>query len=156
VQCSMGARRHAKQGGPDVPRFGVTPQKEAELLARMARLDLDEAALEEAFIRSGGPGGQKVNRTASCVYLKDPASGLEVKMQQARSQALNRFYARRRLCELLEARLLGADSPEAKRQDKIRKQKQRRKRRGRKEPGQAEGPEASDGSDRSDRSDRSD
>ena len=114
-------------------RFGVTPQKETELLARMAACGLREEDFEESFIRSGGPGGQKVNRTASCVYLKHGATGLEVKMQQARSQALNRFYARRRLCELLESRLLGQQSPEALKQEKLRKQKARRRRRGRKE-----------------------
>lgn len=111
-------------------KFGVTPQKEAELLRRMAACGLREADLDEHFVASGGPGGQKVNRTATCVQLRHAISGVEVKMQQARSQALNRFYARRRLCELLEGEQLGQASPAAQRQDKIRKQKARRKRRG--------------------------
>ena len=111
-------------------RFGVTPQKEEELGNRMTACQLADSDLDESYIRSGGPGGQKVNRSATCVYLKHRPTGLQVKMQQARSQALNRFYARRRMCELLEARLLGAESPEAKRQAKLRKQKSRRKRRG--------------------------
>lgn len=110
-------------------RFGVTPQKEQELLRRMADCELREADFAESFIRSGGPGGQKVNRSATCVYLKHHATGLEVKMQESRSQALNRFYARRRLCELLEAQTLGKASPEALAQEKIRKQKKRRQRR---------------------------
>lgn len=110
-------------------RFGVTPQKEAELLAQMAACGVAESDLDERFIRSGGPGGQKVNRSATCVYLKHLPTGIEVKMQQARSQLLNRFYARRRLCELLEARTLGMESPAAKTRDKIRKQKDRRRRR---------------------------
>lgn len=111
-------------------KFGVTPQKEAELLRRMEACGMREADLDEHFVASGGPGGQKVNRTATCVQLRHTPSGAEVKMQQARSQALNRFYARRRLCELLEAAQLGKASPAALRQDKIRKQKARRKRRG--------------------------
>lgn len=110
-------------------RFGVSPKKEAELQRRMEGCGLREEELDERFIRSGGPGGQKVNRTASCVYLKHGPTGLEVKMQQARSQALNRFYARRRMCELLEREQLGDKSPEALKAEKIRKQKSRRRRR---------------------------
>ncbi len=111
-------------------KFGVTPEKEAELRARMAACGVTEADLEETFIRSGGPGGQKVNKTSSAVQLRHKPSGIEVKMQKARSQGLNRFYARRRLCELLEAQALGSESPEALRREKIRKQKARRRRRG--------------------------
>ncbi|MBI5091786.1 MAG: peptide chain release factor-like protein [Candidatus Hydrogenedentes bacterium] len=110
-------------------RFGVTQQKEEELLSRMTACRLSESDLDESFVRSGGPGGQKVNKSATCVYLKHRPTGLEVKMQQARSQALNRFYARRRMCELLEASLLGDDSPEAQRRAKARRQKDRRRRR---------------------------
>jgi len=109
--------------------FGVTPEKQAELLSRMASCGLLESDLEESFIRSGGPGGQHVNRSATCVQIRHRPTGFEVKMQKARSQSLNRFYARRRLCELLEARLLGRESPEAQRLEKIRKQKKRRRRR---------------------------
>ncbi|MBI2422065.1 MAG: peptide chain release factor-like protein [Candidatus Hydrogenedentes bacterium] len=111
-------------------RFGVSPGKEQELLNRMEQVGLREDDLDESFVRSGGKGGQKVNKTSSCVQLKHRPSGLEVKMQQERSQALNRFFARRRLCELLEEELLGKDSPEALRREKLRKQKARRKRRG--------------------------
>jgi protein subunit release factor B len=112
-----------------MPIFGVTQKKEAELRARMAAMGVNEADLDERFITGGGPGGQKVNRTATCVYLVHRPTGTEVKMQQARSQGLNRYYARRRLCELLEAETLGKQSPEALQAEKIRKQKQRRKRR---------------------------
>lgn len=112
-----------------MPSFGVRPEKEAELRERMARCGLREEDLRESFIRGGGPGGQKINRTASCVQLRHLPTGLEVRMQEARSQALNRFYARRRLCELLENQTLGADSPEAKKAARLRKQKNRRRRR---------------------------
>ena len=118
-----------------MPKYGVTPQKELELLRRMGRCGLKESDLEERFVRSGGPGGQKVNRSATCVQLKHAPSGLIVKMQKARSQGLNRFYARRRLCELLERDSLGEQSPEARKREKVRKQKARRQRRGRKKPG---------------------
>lgn len=109
--------------------FGVTPKKQQELEARMAALGLREQDLEEKFIRSSGPGGQRVNKTASCVYLRHPPTGLEVKMQQERQQRLNRYYARKRLCELMEERTLGTQSPAALKADKIRKQKRRRRRR---------------------------
>jgi peptide chain release factor len=112
--------------------FGITPKKQAELEERMVKLNLREADLQEKYIRSSGPGGQKVNKTASCVYLKHLPTGLEVKMQQERSQPLNRYYARKRLCELLEAQTLGNQSPAALKAEKIRKQKQRRQRRAKK------------------------
>lgn len=111
--------------------FGVTDSKADELRRRMAACGLREEDLEENFIRSQGPGGQKVNKTASCVQLRHGPTGLEVKMQRSRSQPLNRFYARRRMCELLEEKQLGRQSPEALKREKIRKQKQRRKRRSR-------------------------
>ena len=110
-------------------RFGITLGKEAELAARMARCGLLESDLDESFVSASGPGGQKVNRTATAVRLLHRPTGLEVKAQESRSQALNRFYARRRLCELIEARTLGNDSPEAKRLARLRKQKDRRRRR---------------------------
>lgn len=109
--------------------FGVTRKKQDELEKRMAALGLRETDLKERYVRSSGPGGQNVNKTASCVYLKHIRSGLEVKMQRERSQGLNRYYARKRLCELLEEEKTGGKSPAALKAEKIRKQKQRRKRR---------------------------
>ncbi|HDP35736.1 MAG TPA: peptide chain release factor-like protein [Candidatus Hydrogenedentes bacterium] len=110
--------------------FGVTQGKEQELLERMAKCGIREEDLDETFVRSGGPGGQKVNKSATAVSLTHRPSGLTVKTQSARSQALNRFHARRRLCELMEERVLGNAGPAALRREKIRKQKARRKRRG--------------------------
>jgi len=109
--------------------FGVRRKKQEELEARMAALGLREEDLQEKYIHSSGPGGQNVNKTASCVYLKHNQSGLEVKMQRERSQVLNRYYARKRLCELVEQEKMGSKSPAALKANKIRKQKQRRKRR---------------------------
>jgi len=108
--------------------FGVTKRKLVELGQRMDRCGLSETDIEETFVRSRGAGGQKVNKSSTCVHLRHVPSGLIVKMQKSRSQGLNRYYARKRLCELLENKLLGKDSSEAKRLSKIRKQKNRRRR----------------------------
>jgi len=124
--------------------FGVTPGKAAELAERMERCGLRETDLDESFIRASGPGGQKVNRTASAVRLLHRPTGLEVKAQEARSQALNRFYARRRLCELIETRTLGTNSPAAKQAARLRKQKDRRRRRCAGEGGPDRGPARED------------
>jgi protein subunit release factor B len=110
-------------------RFKVSPLKEKELLRQMAVLSIDEDDLEESFIRGSGRGGQKINKTSSCVRLFHRPSGIEIKCQEARSQALNRFIARRMLCEKLEEHLLGKQSTEQQRREKIRRQKRRRSRR---------------------------
>jgi protein subunit release factor B len=109
--------------------FGITEQKKEELAQRMQKCSLLEIDIEEKFVKSGGSGGQKVNKTSSCVYLKHVPSGLSVKIQESRSQRLNRYYARKRMCELLENKILGKESPQAKRIEKIRKQKDRLRRR---------------------------
>ena len=98
----------------------------------MAACGLLEADLDERHVRSGGPGGQHVNRSATCIYLKHKPTGLEVKMQQARSQALNRFYARRRMCELMEEQQGGAPTRAERARDKERKKKAQRRRRAKK------------------------
>lgn len=108
--------------------FGVTERKALALEERMENCGVSEGDLEEKFVRSRGAGGQKVNKTSTCVHLVHIPSGLIVKMQKSRSQVLNRYYARKRLCEMMENKLLGNESPEAKRQSKIRKQKDRRRR----------------------------
>jgi protein subunit release factor B len=109
--------------------FGVTERKKTELEQRMQKCNLLEKDIEEAFVRSSGAGGQKVNKTSSCVHLKHIPSGLAVKVQKSRSQGLNRYYARKQMCELLEDKLLGKESPKAKKLQKIKKQKNRRRRR---------------------------
>ena len=128
-----------------MPKFGVTSQKEAELLTRMERCGVREGDLDESFIRSGGPGGQHVNRSATCVYIKHRPTGLEVKMQKSRSQALNRFYARRRICELIEEKSGDMVSAEEVKRDKLRKQKARRRKKSKKKYNEA-GTGESDGS----------
>ncbi len=112
-------------------RFGVSPKKEQELLQWMEKLEIKESDLEENFISARGPGGQHVNHTSTGVYLKHIPSGIEVKADTARSQSLNRFFARRRLCELLEYKKYGNESLLMKKINKAKKQKRRRNRRSR-------------------------
>jgi protein subunit release factor B len=107
----------------------VTRQKLEELEARMDALGIRDSDLIEKFILGSGPGGQKVNKTASTVYLKHLPSGLEVKCGRERSQEINRFLARRELCDLFEKKMSGTPTPKEKKNQKIQKQKKRRERR---------------------------
>ena len=112
----------------------VTEQKRRALRLRMIELEIQESDLTEKFVRGTGRGGQKINKTSSCVYLKHLPSGIEVKCQRERSREINRFLARRELCDLYEHKVLGR--PLIRRmtkEDKIRRQKQRRARRQRNE-----------------------
>ncbi len=95
----------------------------------MERLGIRESDLVEKFVRSAGHGGQNVNKTATCVYLKHLPTGIEVKVQQERSQVLNRFLARRILANRIEQMILGKQSEEEQKREKIRRQKRRRTRR---------------------------
>lgn len=106
-----------------------TPEKTAALEARMAALGITTETLTEKFIQGSGSGGQKINKTASCVYLKHLPTGIEVKCQQQRSRELNRFLARRELCERLEEIRDGKKSAKQQAREKIRRQKRRRSRR---------------------------
>lgn len=108
-------------------KFGVSPKKYSELQAHMAKLNITETELVEKFVRSSGAGGQHLNKTASCVYLRHLPSGIEVKCQKERSQSLNRFFARRILCEQLEKLMLGEKSSSEQKRQKIKKQKARRR-----------------------------
>jgi protein subunit release factor B len=80
----------------------ISPEKQAALDARMAKLRIAEEDLVEKFILGSGAGGQKINKTSSCVYLKHLPSGMEVKCQAHRSREMNRFQARHELCDRLE------------------------------------------------------
>lgn len=106
----------------------ISYNKWIDIYARMAKLGINESDIKEHFVRSSGAGGQNVNKISSCVVLKHLPSGIEVKCQIERSQALNRFLARRILVEKLEKKIFGAASEAEKRIWKIRKQKARRSR----------------------------
>jgi protein subunit release factor B len=109
--------------------YSVSPEKEKALEQKMAELGIREEDLIERFIRSGGHGGQNVNKVSTCVYLKHVPTGIEVKCQQERSQALNRFFARRILIEKIENMILGKESEKQQHIQKLRRQKRRRSRR---------------------------
>lgn len=103
--------------------------KEEALAARMISLGIRESDIDELFIRSSGKGGQKVNKTSACVYLKHKPTGIEVKCQRERSQVLNRFFARRILTDKIESLVLGKEAAAEKKFEKIRRQKRKRSRR---------------------------
>jgi len=109
--------------------FSVSSEKENQLLRHMAQLGVLEADLEEKFIRGGGPGGQKVNKTSSTVCLRHRPTGIEVKCGRERSQSMNRFFARRELCERIAEKIHGEKTKRQQEREKIRRQKRRRSRR---------------------------
>jgi len=108
--------------------LSIQPEQDAQLSRRMAALGVREADIEETFVRSGGHGGQNVNKTATCVMLLHRPSGLQVKCQTTRHQGRNRILARRLLLDKLEAlRKTRADAERA-RLEKLRRQKRPRSR----------------------------
>jgi protein subunit release factor B len=111
--------------------FAVSAEKESQLALRMAALGVREADLEESFVRSGGHGGQNVNKVATCVVLLHRPTGLQVKCQATRQQGLNRFLARRLLLDKIEEKQTGVVAAQRAEIEKIRRQKRRRSRRAR-------------------------
>ncbi|HOW97156.1 MAG TPA: peptide chain release factor-like protein [Kiritimatiellia bacterium] len=107
----------------------LSKPKSDQLVLRMAKLGVREHDLDEQFIRGSGPGGQKINKTSSTVWLRHRPSGIEIKCGRERSQVLNRYLARRELCDRLEEKILGAKSARQQAIEKIRRQKRRRSRR---------------------------
>lgn len=110
--------------------FPVSEEKNRWLKEKMETLGIHEEDIEEKFIRSSGRGGQKVNKTSTCVYLKHLPTGIEVKSMRERSQALNRFLARREL-----VMRIGKSSGQLTREklmvEKTRRQRSKREKRAR-------------------------
>lgn len=110
-------------------KFGVSQKKETNLMAKMRKLGIKESDIIEKFIRSSKKGGQKLNKTSSCVYLKHKPTEIEVKCQRERTQSLNRFLARRTLANKIEKLIFGKKSQDQQRIQKIRRQKRKRSKR---------------------------
>ncbi len=111
-----------------MPDFAVSEEKNRWLQKRMEALNIREEDILEKFVRSSGRGGQKVNKSATCVYLKHIPTGIEVKCMETRSQSINRFLARRELIWRIEE-FFGLPSSRDKKHERIRKQKAKRKKR---------------------------
>ena len=106
----------------------IRPEKRLALEQKMLALGLLEKDLLEKFILGSGKGGQKINKTHNCVYLKHEPSGISLKCQMDRQREINRFLARRELCEVYEQVLLGKRSVKSQAIEKMRRQKQRKNR----------------------------
>ena len=106
----------------------INPEKINLLKSRMQKLNIQEKDIIEKFILSGKKGGQKANKTHNAVYLKHIPTNIEVKCSETRERELNRFLARRLLCEKVEELLFGT-SERLKRIEKIRKQKAKKRKR---------------------------
>lgn len=100
-----------------------------EYLEKVAELDIRAEDIDEQFVRGSGKGGQKINKTSSCVLLKHLPSGIEVRCQKHRERSKNRLSAYKLLIRKIEAAIKGEESEEARRIHKIRKQKKRRSKR---------------------------
>ena len=107
----------------------MSMEKEQQLEQRMTALGVRESDIAETFVRSGGHGGQNVNKTSTCVMLVHLPTGLQVKCQETRQQGLNRFIARRLLLDKIEEQKTGRVAAERMRIEKIRRQKRKRSRR---------------------------
>jgi len=107
----------------------VSKSKIDDITNRLKKLGVQDSDLIEEFIKGSGPGGQKINKTSSCVQLTYIKKSWVFKCQQSRSREQNRFFARRQLLEKLEQEILGKESEKAKRIHKIKAQKRKRSKR---------------------------
>ena len=114
--------------------FPVSEEKNNWLKERMEALGISERDIDEKFVRSSGSGGQKVNKTSTCVYIKHIPTGIEVKWMKERSQSLNRFLARRELVRRIEE-LSGRLAPDDHAMKKAKRQKLKRQKRARRKYG---------------------
>jgi len=105
--------------------WDITPQKVADLKARIARLAVNLAVIEEQFVKGGGKGGQKINKTSNCVVLKYPPLDMVVRCQRERRRSINRFLALRELVDRIEMQVSPETSERMKDMERIRKRKRR-------------------------------
>ena len=108
---------------------GPGEKKRAALEQKLTELGIRKTDLEEKFIKSSGRGGQKINKSASAVFIRHTPTGLSAKVGKHRSLNLNRFLALRALAEKIEAVQTGINPSRTEKAEKIRRRKQRRKRR---------------------------
>ncbi len=113
----------------------VTEKKKNQLRTRIERLKINLSGITEGFVRSPGPGGQKVNKTSSTVMLACPAHDITVKWSTERSRAMNRFFALRELVDQVEEKISPQTSKRLKEREKMksRKHQKRKKQRKKKE-----------------------
>jgi protein subunit release factor B len=104
----------------------MTKEKEQWLKKRMEDLSIKEEDIVEKFILGSGSGGQKINKTSSCVYLKHLPTGIEIKCQQERSRELNRYLARKELCRRWEEIIFKRVTEQTQAKEKLRRQKKKR------------------------------
>jgi len=107
----------------------VSPEKVGALRARLDRLAVDMKSVQEQFIRGGGKGGQKINKTNNCVLLRYPPMEIVLRVQRDRRRSVNRFLALRELADRIESRISPQTSERLREQARIRRQKDRRRRR---------------------------
>jgi protein subunit release factor B len=107
----------------------VSLEKIAALEQSMATLGIREEDLLEKFVRGSGSGGQKINKTSNCVFLKHLPTGVCIKCQIDRSREMNRFLARRELCDQLDAIRQGKAIAKTQAIEKLRRQKRPRSQR---------------------------
>jgi len=107
----------------------IRKEKSDALVHRMEVLGIKESDLVEKFILGSGSGGQKINKTSSCVYLRHVPTGIEIKCQRERSREMNRYFARKELCDRIEEEGKQLKTERQNKIEKIRRQKRRRSRR---------------------------